>query len=493
MQHIKHVLKSFFFLGVFFTVFAALPKLVNLNIESDNLTSVSNTLSNSKLSFYGLLGSGNSVGSTVITINTTTAPSTSSSQISTPSAKPVLIGSSIYTVNSTMPNNDESKFTISSGLLTGDTAAGSPVIATESATHTLKFVARSAVSGGAIRVLVKATSNAGSSDDGIPDGDGFDFGATSPTVACPTDDAYYDFVTGTASAAAVVVGSSTYHSFECRYSGTGFATEDFTTNPLRVISLINPAPGPSHTRGTADTYNVIVQNLDASDTVVDQTRIQIGVIEAVRISATVAPQITFKIAGLTAAEIQTSAGACGVDGSGAYVATTPTTVPFGEVGISAFTYAGQSMEISTNAIGGYVLTAQQNDNLGRSAIACPDSSFPTGCIPDTTGNGSNVTYAAKGRWDSATYKGFGYGLYRISSSGTAAFQRTDTDGNCTGGTFCAKQFADLENSEPAQTIFSSGTVADAENIDVCYKIAISSSQSAGDYENNIIYTATSTF
>lgn len=486
--------KSALLFGAFFVAFIALPKMINLRIESDNLTSVSDTLSSSRLSFYGLLGSGNTLSSTVVNINTTSAaPSTSSSQIASPSGQTVLIGTRIYSISSIMPNNDQSKFTITAGLQTGDIAAGLPVIASQSASHTIRFVTRSAVASGSFRVLVQATANASSSNDGIPDGDGFDMKVAAPTVTCPTDNGSYDFVAGTASASATIINGIRYHVFECRYSGTGAASQSFVANPFVITSLINPAPKPTHARGTADTYKVIVQNLDSTYSLVDQTAIQVGVIESVRVSATVAPQITFKIAGLTSAEIQSGTGACGVDGGGTYVTTTPTQVPFGEVSISSFTYAGQSLEVSTNAVGGYVVTAQQNDNLGKNGRVCADGAFPTDCIPDTTGNGANITYGAKGRWDSTTYKGFGYGLYKISGTGTAAFQRTDTDANCAAGTFCARQFADLENSEPAQSIFSSSTVADAENVDVCYKIAVSNTQPAGDYENHIIYTATSTF
>lgn len=493
LRHIGSITKSVVLATLFVASFAVLPKVFHLTIESDNLTSVSDTLSSSRLSFYGLLGAGNTVGSSLVTLDTASStPSTSSSQIASPSAQTVLIGTRIYTVNSIMPNGDESKFTISAGLQSGDTTAGLPVVATQSASHTIKFTTRTAVASGAFRVLVQATSNSGSSNDGIPDGDGFDMKVAAPTVTCPTDDANYDFVTGTATAAATTINGTVYHSFECRYSGSGAASQSFAANPLVITSLINPAPKSTHSRGTADTYKVIVQNL-STDTygVIDQTAIQIGVVESVRVSATVAPQITFKIAGLTSTEIQSSTGACGTDVSGSYVTTTPTHVPFGEVAISSFTYAGQSLEVSTNAVGGYVVTAQQNDNLGKAARACDDSSFPADCIPDTTGNAGTITYGTKGRWDVTTYKGFGYGLYKISGTGTAAFERDD--GDCGGGTFCAKQFADLENDEPAQSIFSSSTVADAENVDVCYKIVVSNTQAAGDYENHIIYTATSTF
>jgi len=476
LRTIRFVVLSVVVLFVFLPAY--LPKT-----QSANLTSVSDTLSTSKLSFYGLMGSGNSVGETLILINTTTAPSTSSSQLASPSASTAKIGSNIYTVSGVMPNGDQSKFSISAALQSGDQTAGNAIIATSSASHTIKFTTASAVPNGAFRVLIQATANTGSSNDGIPDGDGFDFNAAAPSVACPTDSGTYDFVAGTASAAAITISGTKYHAFECRYSGTGSVGGSFQSNPIIVTSLINPAPKIGHAVGTSDGYSVIVQNLDYAYSLIDQTSLQIGIIEQVRVSATVAPQLTFKIAGIPSGAL--GSVACGTTTD---VTTTPTTVPFGQVSITSFMHAAQSLEVSTNAIGGYVVTAQQNYPL---KIINTSTS-----IADATGNGSNITYASKGRWDSTTYKGFGYGLKyigKVSGTGSAAFEHSDTDGNCTGGTFCAKQFADLSNSEPAQTIFSSSGVSDSENVDVCYKIVISNTQAAGDYENNITYTATSTF
>ncbi len=470
------------FIALFAGVFAFLPAQLR-KTQSANLTSVSDTLSTSKLSFYGLMGTGNTVGETLILINTTTAPSTSSSQLASPSASTVKIGSNIYTVSGVMPNGDQSKFSISSALLTGDQTAGNAIIATSSASHTVKFTTATAVPNGSIRVLIQATANTGTSNDGIPDGDGFDFNVSAPSVACPTDSGTYDFVAGTASAAAVTLSGVKYHTFECRYSGTGSTGLSFQSNPIIVTSLINPAPKSTHAVGTSDGYSVIVQNLDYTYNLVDQTSLQVGVIEQVRVSATVAPQITFKIAGIPSGAL--GSNACGTTTD---VTTTPTTVPFGQVSITSFMHAAQSLEVSTNAIGGYVVTAQQNYPLTMIGTAAT--------IADATGNGANITYSSKGRWDSTTYKGFGYGLKyigKVSGTGSAAFQYTDTDANCTGGTFCAKHFADLSNSEPVQTIFSSSGVADSENVDVCYKIVISNTQAAGDYENDITYTATSTF
>ena len=105
-----------------------------------------------------------------------------------------------------------------------------------------------------------------------------------------------------------------------------------------------------------------------------------------------------------------------------------------------------------------------------------------------------MSHTASDRWDSTTFKGFGFSLDDVNTSGlTPVFEYDTTTGNCSGGTYCARQFADTEDSQAAQQIFSSTTVADEHNLYVCYRAVISSTQSAGDYENHVIYTATATF
>jgi len=452
-----------------------------LQTEADNLTSVSDTLSNSRLSFYGLMTTGNTAGSTMLTLRTSAAPSTDSAHLASPSAGTtdnVLIGSTKYTLDTVAPSGNHSRFSISAGISAGDAADGTAIIATQSATHTIKFLAATGVPSGAIRVLVKASSVAAASHDGIPDGDGFDFGVTAPAVACPTDVASeYDFVAGTASYSGQATNPVTgYHAFECRYSGVGGAAEDFTVNPMSIIQLINPAPSASHALGTADTYAAIVQNLDASNNIIDQTTIRIGVIDGVYVSATVAPQITFVVGGLP-----DTATACSLDLD---VTTTPTTVPFGELSIAAFTEAAHSLSVSTNALSGYAVTAQMNDNLGKNGKACDDSSFPSDCIPDP--NVSGMTYSVGQAWASTTNKGFAHTVTKVEGGASSA-----ADTEYAGSKY--RHFPDMSNLEPAQPIFSSSTVADSEIYHVCYKAVISSSQPAGDYENTVIYTATATF
>jgi hypothetical protein len=481
-------LKNFLAILVMFVALVAAGGASYQESRSASLTSVSVTLSNSRLSFRGKLTTGNTVGGSQVAIVTTNGawPSTSSAQLQ--ESDTVLIGEAgslgTYTVSNTNPNG---QLSVNPVLLAGDADSGDDIIATQSATHTVRFSTANAIANGRFRILVPSHANATTASDGIPDGGFFDFG-TAPTVTCPTDFTGYDFVAGTATAAAITIGGQTYHSYECAYSGSGAIGTDFDSisNPAFVInSIINPAPDDTHTMGTADSHKIVVQHIDSSFSIADSSTTSVGVIEAVKVSASVAPQITFRIIG-----VASSTSACGVNTN---VTTTSTAVPLGELSIDTFTNAAQTLAVSTNAVNGYAVTAVANDQLGKDGNVCTGDSSDPDCIPDSTGDDTNMTHAASSEWISAAAKGFGYSLDDNNTSGlTPVFEYDTATGNC-DGVYCARQFADNENSQSPVQLFSHNSVADNQNLRVCYKAIISASQGAGEYENYITYTATATF
>lgn len=465
--------------------------------QADSLTSVSVTLSNSRLSFRGALGAGNSTSTSIVILDTNAGdyPSTSSAQLV--QGDTVRIGESgslgSYTIAST---SSESTFTITAGLSAGDADTGDNVISSQSATHTVSFTTANAIPNGRFRILVPALANDGASADGIPDGGYFDFGASAPTVTCPSNaTTTYDFVTGAATASTITVNGADYHSYECAYSGTGAVGTAFDGNfndAITINSIINPAPDATHHTGVADTHNIIIQHLDDSLVTQDQTTVGIAIIEAVKVTASVPAQITFKILGLSK-----GTSACG---TATDVETTAAAIPFGEVPLDVFTDAAQALTISTNASNGYSVTALANDQLGRDGGACtgdPTATSNTNCIPDSKGDNAGMTHTVKDKWDLISNKGFAFSLHDVNSSisnGSAeAFSYNDSDGNCLGASWCGRQFADNEGSQATQEIFGSNNVADNENLYVCYRIIPSNVTASGNYENYITYTATATF
>ncbi|PIR61543.1 MAG: hypothetical protein COU66_03380 [Candidatus Pacebacteria bacterium CG10_big_fil_rev_8_21_14_0_10_44_11] len=481
--------------GLFFVAGLVAVTFYNQKSLSANLTSVSVTLSNSRPSFRGALAAGNTALSSLVIINTTPGSYSSTNSAQLVEGDTARIGEAgslgSYTVTAT---GSADRFTVTPVLASGDSDTGDDVISSQSADLTVRFTTANAIANGRFRVLVPALTDNGASADGIPDGGYFDFGTSTPTVTCPSNaTTTYDFVTGTATASVTYSGLD-YHTFECAYSGTGAISTPFdasTNDAITISSLINPAPATSHTTGTADRYRVIVQHLDTSMQVTDSTVINIGVIEAVKVTAVVSPQITFRIIGVDA-----GASACGIVTS---VASTPVVVPFNELLIDTFTYAAQTLTVSTNAVNGYAVTAIENDQLGINGDTCTgDPTVPTNtsCIQDSRGDDSAMSHTASDDWSLSSTKGFGFSLDDSNTSGlTPAFEYDTTGAACGGGIDCYRQFADAENAvtEDPQTIFQASSTADNHNLLVCYKAVIATQQAAGSYENYLTYTATATF
>lgn len=483
----KSIIKKILVLTTVFV--AVLVAGVYQKSQSASLTNVSVTLSNSRLSFRGALTTGNTTGSSSVIIETTTGdyPSTTSAQLVSGDVVSIGNGNSLadYTVTSVI---SASTFNVTPVLAAGDSDDDDVVISTQSATQTVRFTTANAIANGRFRILIPSDANDADASDGIPDRGNFDFGNSAPTVTCPSNaDAVYDFVTGTATASAITIGSQEYHSYECAYSGTGAIGTAFNgSNGIVITDIINPAPKTAHSTGLADTHRIIIQHINSGFTVSDTTTVSVGVIEAVRITASVAPQITFQISG-----IASGVTACGVSTD---VSTTAAAVPLGELSISAFTDAAQSLSVSTNATNGYAVTAVANDQLGRDAGTCAgDPTTNADCIQDSRGDTATMSHTTPDEWAVAANKGFAFSLDNANGTGlTAAFEYGTVSGGCTGG-YCARQFADAEGSQAPQTIFSATDVADEHNLYVCYRAIVPSTQAAGDYENHVTYTATATF
>jgi hypothetical protein len=455
--------------------------------QSASLTSVSVTLSNPRLSFRGSLDGSNVAGTSQVTINTSSNhPSLSTAQLQ--NGDTVSIGEddslATYTVSTTTPT---SAFTLASVLAAGDADTDDDVISTQSATLTVRFTTATAINNGRFRILVPALASDLNSADGIPDSDTYDFSNSAPTVTCPSNISGYAFTTGTATASAITIAGSDYHSFECAYAGTGGVSTAFdgsSNDYITISSVINPAPESGHATGTADTQNIVIQHLDDGFNIDDSTAVAVGVIEAVKVTASVPASISFSITGVAA-----STSTCGITTD---VTTTAAAVPFGEVSIAAFNEAAQTLSVTTNAVNGYAVTAIENDQLGLDGATCLGDNTGTSCIRDSVGDDTLMSHTAFDNWDSTSNKGFAYSIHNDDAN-TVPFEYNTTTGNCSGGTYCAKQFADAEDSQVAQEIFSSTTVADTEAINVCYRVLPSVITAAGDYENYVTYTATATF
>jgi len=471
--------------GLFFVSQAYSP------LHSADMSTVSVTLANPRLSFSGKLAAGNLANTTSITIdNSAGISSTNTNQLQ--EGDLLKVGAlAPVAIKETLPPTGLSLVSNNTSVATGEL-----VVATQSGAITVRFKTASAQNNGSIRVLIPSATTL--YNDGLPDTNTFDYGTVAPTVTCPTSNGNYTFGAGAPASKAIQIGANWYHSFTCSYTGTGATNTDFTGTAalFTITGLVNPSPQISptlHATGTADTYRVILQQLNSGGTVVDSNAVAIGVIEAVKVSAYVAPQITFSIAGIASGQT-----ACGLTTS---VTTTPAEVPFGELPLNASRSAAQTISVSTNANFGYAVTAVENDQMGLGGGACAADAVigsNTLCIQDARGDGGTMSHTLENDWHVTTNPGFAFTLGEPTGSvlPTLPFIYSQGTGGCTsatGGGDCYRQFADAENAQVPQTIMSYSDVTNTQTTNVCYAINVGATQTSGSYENTLTYTATATF
>ena len=450
-------------------------------LESANLTSVKDTLQSSRMSVNARVDStGTSVGSSTVTLKTSaSAPANTISTAPLRAGDSLTIGTGTYTVLSIL---SASQFTVTPVLASGDADDNDAIYLKAKPRHVVTFTTTTAVSGGFFQILLPADTT--TPNDGNPDDQGYDFNTSVDVTA--TDAGVYDFVTGVATAAGATgcTSPANYHCFEVHYSGAGSIGQAITINIGNTNGTntpIAPATGTAHTEGTADTYPVLVKNFGSeanpnSATPVDSSSARVAHIEGVRVTATVDPTINLTITGIASGQTR-----CGVSTD---VTTTALAVPFGTMILNTFKNLAHQLTVNTNASSGYVVTASENDQLGKDGGTTP-------FIADNPGNNTLASESVSDEWTTATVNGFGFSIQNVDAA-TVPFQYTTATGNCTG-TFCSRQFADITGGETPATIMSSTTVANAEDAYICYRLGVGATQAAGDYQNQITYTATGTF
>jgi hypothetical protein len=454
--------------------------------DSANLTVVKDTLQSSRISNYARVDAASTFAgsSTVVMKTVASAPANTISTANFRIGDSLVIGTGTYSVVGIF---NASEFTVSPVLAAGDADDNDPIYLKSKPQHVVTFNTASAIANGYFRVLIPA--DATTPNDGNPDDGGFDFGGGTITVAgsSTATAAEYTFVTGvaTASGGTGCTSPANYHCFEVHYSGTGGVGKAITINIGETggaNSLIAPAPGGSHTEATADTYTFITKNYNDIDVAIDQTSGKIAVIESVRVTATVDPTISFSIAGIASAANPCGTGATNQTDIDTTTGTNaPLAVPFGTLGLNTFKDAAHLLTVSTNATNGYTVTAQENDQLGKDGGATP-------FIPDADGDAGSATETVTDTWDTASGNpGFGYTIKSVNLA-TVPFTST-------GANFNVRKFPSVADPDSplVATVMSSTGTADAHTANICYRISVDSTQAAGDYENQITYTATASF
>jgi hypothetical protein len=448
---------------VFVAVVLEIASLISPSFSyAANLTTTKDTLSTSRVSFAGKVASPTVAGSPNVWIANSGA-TTAFPSVSTAGLKPgdsVRINVTSYTITQII---SDTEFVVSTPLAAADAAAGVNIYFSSTPTHVISFKPATAVTGGFFRVLIPSSTI--SPTTASPDGTGFTTNGGTPTVT-GTNISGYTFSAGvaTASGATGCTSPANFHCFEVHYIGNGGTSTAVT---ITISGLLAPANSNGATMGVADSYTYIVQQFantanPLTDTPIDDTTAKLALIEPVLVSATVDPAITFKVEG-----VNTSTAVC--DGT-TNVTTTATAIPFGSLLLDTFKWAAQKLTVSTNAASGYAVTSVAN-----AALTMYNTS---NTIPFTTCNATACTTSAGQSWTvPATYPGFGFTMAAISGATVNPISAL---------------YEPLSTSTPTQIMSNTG-VASSNTAYACYKITVPATQIAGDYENQITYTATASF
>lgn len=457
-------------------------------------TNASDTLSNGRLSYRAGVTTG-TAGASVVTIDSSGNADNNTNHLFPKDvicfAGSLLDGCHSQTTYTVANIVDTTHFNFTPALDATALSANDFVIASQSATHTIAFTLANAVpADGDIYITIPAIDTTGKTNDGFPDTNstvatnGFDLNslaATDVSVAssgCTNNwNATETITAGTA---------STDHTIRIDRTTDSCATgSTITVTVGGTNKLINPAPITGHTQGAADVYTLNIKTRDGSDNTLDQSNVKVAVIEGVLVSATIQETLSVTIAG-----VASSTSVCGASTD---VTTTATSVPWGTISnFGAFQEAAQTVTVSTNADGGYVVKVEENDQMGKDGKSCTLPTSDTAdatdnCIQDTTCGASACSESTSQDWTGVGYYGLGYSLANSSGS-DASFLYNETS-----RTFSTKQFADQEAGNTKATIMSNAGPVASSQVSLCYRLNVSATQPAGYYFNKVQLTATATF
>ncbi len=248
--------------------------------------------------------------------------------------------------------------------------------------------------------------------------------------------------------------------------------------------LINPTKGAA-AAGTADLWKVDIETQDASDVALDEGTATIGVIEAVEVKAEVDPTLTFTIAPVNnAVALSTVATGCS-DTTNSGFNSTATLVDLGILSAGTINISAQELLVSTNASGGYVISATSSGQFIN-----PATGF---VIP---GLNSNSALSANDTPAPATFGASGVAGFGISPCGTRVNTTLWGSGATafSSGSKYSNPYNSGVNSYYATIASFTGTTGvSLDDTVVRYASTVSGTTPAGIYRNYFTYVATATF
>jgi hypothetical protein len=487
-------------------------------------------LSNSRFSYRGGIGTGTSA--TINVTIDTTSDSNMNGDINTYHLFPndrvcftpsVTVGcrdNKYYTIANII---DADEFSVTETL--GTTLTSSDlVIASQSGQVKFYLTTTSEIpAGGNIIITIPAVKTAGKTNDTFPDtqssitNNGFDLNGIAASdldvTGCTDTDWNH-------AGATITPGNGSTNS-TIIIPRTGSACTALSNVAVIIDSnpgLLNPSPavGDVHSLGVSDIYKFNVKSRNSDGDTLDESNIKAGPTEGVLVTANVDETLSFTVAGVTA----DSGSYCGITRTVSSPDTSATAITWGTTLSPSYNDAlnntQQKVSVTTNAVSGFKVYIEENDQMGRNGNVCTGTSPSAGeatfgsgtCIKDTVCGTNACSHIVAHEWgsDPSSYPGFGYSLQNDSGDTSAMFvynSNTGTGVACDATTgigakaFCAKQMADVEGAEDpfatgAEIMTASSPVDDA-GVFVCYRIDITGLQPSGYYYNKVAYTAVPKF
>jgi len=238
------------------------------------------------------------------------------------------------------------------------------------------------------------------------------------------------------------------------------------TNATEGTTGVNQITNPA----TSTSYKI---DVDVAGNDTGSTRV--AIVDNVTVTASVDTLFTFTVAGVSALTSVNTNDTTGGD-------TTATAIPFGVLQADTASTAAQTLEVSTNAANGFVVTVQADQQL-LSANGADIDGFRNGSFDSTP-----VAWEAPGATPGNENE---YGHWGISSADTTLTAGL-SDLYTGGDNFVSASTTPVEvfrHDGP-----SDGTVAGEGNTEVIYKIETSALQEAAtDYTATLTYVATPVF
>lgn len=219
--------------------------------------------------------------------------------------------------------------------------------------------------------------------------------------------------------------------------------------------------------GSEGSYSITVSTDNAIEA--ESSDVLFYIIDDVTVTAHVDATLTFGVGAVL--------DGVDVNGTNTTVASTATTIPFGDLASGTAVIIGQELTVVTNAADGFSVTVQQDQDLTSAAGATIDA-----FVDGTAGLPRSWQAPASTLDDTTTYGHMGL---------------TTEDESLSVLDYGTNLYAGLDGSNPSEVMYHGGPadgITDHAGVtQVAYQIEIGDLQEAGDYESTLTYICTPTF